>query len=120
MKPIVTRSQYAKNCWLLWSEVTGSLPRPIVIGSDEPPVEAYILHCLSTRADVTAAERDLTTYPGQVIVCALGKDEEITIQPDDRSAIDEFWTRFGATGRLFGTVGDGATWMARQSEPATA
>ena len=119
MKLIVTRNQLAKNCWLLWSEVTASLPRPIVIGNDEPPAEALILHCPSTRADAAAAERDLTAYPGKVIVCAIGKDEEITVHPNDRAEIDALWSRHAGTGCLFGTIGDCAAWMATQVESVT-
>jgi hypothetical protein len=123
MRIIVTRSQHAKNCWLTWSEVTNSLPRPIVIGQhEEAPDDCYIVHCPSTVADVEAAIRDLEQCPDQVVMCAVGRiDEEITIPPDAQRAIDDLWSRFGSSGRLFGTIGDGAAWMNRQAadEPAT-
>ncbi len=121
MKPIVTRSQHAKHCWLIWSEVTSSLPRPIVIGQDDEPHEGvHLVHCPCSQRDVELALRDLELYPDQAIVCNVGRlDEEITIPPDVQRQIDGMWQRFGNTGRLFGTIGDGAAWMARQSEPAT-
>ena len=121
MRHLVARSQLARNYWRLWSEVTSSLPDVTVIGEGEPlPPDTFVIHTPTTRADVALAERDLLADPEHVIVCAIGKDEEVTIGWQERPAIDGLWSRYGRSGRCFGTIGDAAEWVGKQLEPATA